>query len=333
MMDIDMDASGSTEVANPPAAAAAASLAELARHYPQALRGPYLQALKDRLQQLHDHCVAHTMYMHNAKGGKVTVTSRPKLVFSLAGPDGCFGLYIWGQVESDYFLVSVMPELGFELRDLLMSAFPEMELCNHMLITWSQAIPGHRDKRFSARSKQGKNETASEFYCLSIGPPRQMLLLDGNTVVRTIDFKDGDMIAIPGEVNSKLKHQVTGPPLNRGARVSIVWRNVSAHKVNVEESYFIKDGIQSHFAMADRRLQPELPPQLLARLLPLAPTASGSAPADGGSNFDAPSTGSAAEGGGSQDDAEGGGSQDDGGFQNGADHSASQDGVDVNFSC
>jgi hypothetical protein len=249
------------------------------------------------------------------------------------GPDGCFGLYIWGQVESDYFLVSVMPELGFELRHLLMSAFPEMELCNHMLITWSQAIPGHHDKRFSARSKQGKNETASEFYCLSIGPPRQMLLLDGNTVVRTIDFKDGDMIAIPGEVNSKLKHQVTGPPLNRGARVSIVWRNVSAHKVNGEESYFIKDGIQSHFAMADRRLQPELPPQLLARLLPLAPTASGSAPADGGSNFDAPSTGSAAEGGGSQDDAEGGGSQDDGAFQNGADHSASQDGVDVNFSC
>ena len=273
LLEMHAKAASRPSVAEPAKVDSRPSVAELARYYPRAIEGAYLEALKHRLQKLHDYCIAHTMYMYNARGGKVTVTSRPKLVFSVLSQDGSYGLYVWGQVEADYFLVSVMPEFGSELLHLLMSAFPEMEVCNHMLITWSEAIPGHNDKRFSIMSKKGKNETASEFYCLSFGPSRQMLLLDGTTVARTIDFNDGDMIAIPGVVNSKLKHQVTGPPLDKGSRVSIVFRAVSAHKVHVEESYFIKDGIKSQFAMADRRLQPELPHELLARLMPLAPEA------------------------------------------------------------
>jgi hypothetical protein len=236
-------------------------------HFPGAVSGPYLDALKARLQQLHDYCVAHTMKMWNAPGGQATVSSRPKLVFSVVlNSENCFGLYDWGQIEADYFLIAVMPEFGLELRDLLMKTFPSMKPTNHMLITWSEAIPGHHDKRFNALSLKGKIETSSEFYCLSFGPPREFQLLDGDVVQRTIPFCDGDMVAVPGAVNARLKHRVTGPAINKGARASIVFRDVSAHTVNVEGSYYTKDGNRKEFPKKDRHLQPQIPLQLLAPL-------------------------------------------------------------------
>lgn len=110
---------------------------ELIQRFPALVRGENHDRLLQRFHDLKQFEQAHVMNMPKAYGGKVEVTSRKKLVFSLAA-DGCFGLYLWDQTLDCYQLVEPMPGFGQELLGLLKAAeIPGPERLNHFLVTFS----------------------------------------------------------------------------------------------------------------------------------------------------------------------------------------------------
>ena len=225
---------------------------------------PYHDALVQRFSELRGLAVAHTMHLHNV--GEVLVKNRPKLVYGNFGADGSAPLYLWGQVESDMCEIRPMPAWGEDFLAHIAKVHPQAA-GNHLLLTFSEGMPGHHDKRFNKLTKQ-KQPTAPEveapLLLFNFGASCALDLTDGNTLVRRVEFNSGDFIFVPGWVNGRLKHSVE--KLSEGQRTSVVVRMVDAHWVNVRHGFYMKN---------DKRIdvqgwvvkQPDLPEWLATALL------------------------------------------------------------------
>ena len=240
----------------------------------------YLQALTERLMALKPYCVPHTMNL--AGVGKVTVSSRPKLVFAEFNQLGEAPLYDWGQVTEDYGEVRSMPEFAADCINKLASAHPELKVqANHFLITYSTGIPGHHDKRFNSLTPKGRRvEGASPLILLNFGAKTLLNLSNPKTdkIVRTLSFDHGDFVYIPGYVNPLLKHSVATCPSSffgaggAGGRISVCLRHVDAHWLHHAEGYVTRDGKKTHIVDGGfKTRQPEIPENLATALNPRPP--------------------------------------------------------------
>ena len=265
------------------------ALASKVVHICPFIDGEYHDLLLDRLKALRPYAVVHSMRMY----GKLTpVTSRPKLVFGI-GRDGAYGLYNWGQIKECFTLIAEAPDFIVELLNKVRAMSPELADLNHAIVTFaddgSSGIPPHQDKAFSLESS-GPIEDASTLALMNMGATRKFMLSKieakathytertlqaSGALVRAIPFGSGELLLMPGEVNSALKHSVELTTRIKVPRYSIVFRKVDKEYICVDPT------------IAGIQLQPTLPDHLCGALQPPSPSASVEQPS---SSHSTPST-------------------------------------------
>ena len=255
------------------------------QHFSGFVSGLHHDRLLDRFRAMKEFEVAHTMKMRSASGGRVTVNSRKKLVYGDCC-NGEFGLYIWDQTEDCYQMIEPMPAFGTELVELLRAAkIPGADAINHFLITFSaQGILPHHDKRFCKETQRGLgNESVAPIFLMSFGWPCKLLmasrdasgarteaeLQEKHWLEQSFNFNSGDLIVIPGVINGRAKHAVQVLAQEPGdLRVSVVFREVTAHHVCPDGNYYLRDGerVDVDPALWLHR-QPKLPVELTFALV------------------------------------------------------------------
>ena len=141
---------------------------EHVKHFPGFIGGEYHDRLVERLRSLAEFAQVHSM--KHAQAGVVAVLRRPKLVFGVF-VNGVTGLYFWNQVEASYVLIEPMPGFGHELISFCKAKIPEMVEVDSMLLTFSDGIPPHHDKRFNSAGPEKSTSPLAQSSCCPLVLP------------------------------------------------------------------------------------------------------------------------------------------------------------------
>ena len=230
----------------------------------------YHDLLVKKLDELRPLAIAHTMTLRDA--GEVLVSRRPKLVYGRF-TDGLAPLYDWGQIEADYTQIRPMPEFAEEFLEQVQLVQPKdgaVAAANHFLLTFSDGIVPHSDKRFNTLTKNRRHnapEAHAPLMLFNFGARCRLNLThpkDG-TLLRQIEFASGDFIFMPGWVNPLVKHSVE--KLSDGHRTSIVLRAVDSFWLSPCGNFYMKDGKRFNAKVPWHVKQPALSDELASRVL------------------------------------------------------------------
>lgn len=252
----------------------------MVQHMPDFFERDYHNALLERLANIRLFAVVHHMKMF---GKDIAVNSRPKWVAGVRNDRNEVGIYDWGQTLPFHGMISDMPPVLLELRDVIGRKVPSANLCNHVILTFSTQIPWHSDKAHSSgcsNRRSGAPEDSADIILCSFGSSTKFMFGDPSSkaVLGTVDFESGSVVVLPGAANCALKHSAApGVGVDLGVRISVVFRKADRDWVNLDENYMLINGVRKPVPAGTwATRQPELPADLAAPLLTPASSAASS---------------------------------------------------------
>ena len=243
--------SSETEATCVPASAGAATEGTVSRvvEDAEAIRNGYHKKFitGEVLDALWRYTLTRTPYHVRLRAGPVK--SRPKINYGMPNEAGEYGLYRWGQWETDWPLVEDMPAELLAVVEKIHEVFGVRP--NHVIATYyhngkDQWIPVHQDKGVSRGS--GFVESQTTTFNLALGAVRPFIVTTlgclGKKLRQELQIVDefpmcpGDMYALSGDINNRFGHCVAKDSSIRDLRVSYVFRCVDKHLVHPTLRYY-----------------------------------------------------------------------------------------------